>query len=280
MESSVNSIEKRESTQEENFIRQLEEMLVYGASYVDARIDGLKSSARESFINLFTEFYSVFFGIMISLIAVSFFIYGIAMGIGLAFGGKLWLGFIITGGGIFLGKLFFSKYLIFKTRKKSVKNKIKKYEEELKIQREKFGHDMSCDIKMNKELFQSEKDFLIWKTVVAKSAFLKTSHNLKQKFSEKIDVKKLTQEYPFYSTGLAAATGFVIAGGITSQNLKEVASLTASSEKSTLEEKSKDANSIKLVFATMLIAVAEDVLKETVVPFVKEQFSSVGKTSI
>jgi hypothetical protein len=39
---------------------------------------------------------------------------------------------------------------------------------------------------------------------------------------EPLDLIKLTQEYPFYSVGVAATTGFLLAGGITAQTFKDV----------------------------------------------------------
>lgn len=270
MESPIKSEEKNEPIREEPIVRQLEEMLAYGSSYVDTRIDGLKSSARETLKSFFIWSFRSFSSTMILLIAVSFIMYGVAMTLGRALGGDVWLGFILTGGVVVLGKLVFSKILLVQTRKISVKNHIKKYEQELKIQRDKFGHDMSANSQFGNGTLQSEGKFLIWKAAVARSAFLQTKDNLKQEISESIDVKEWTKKYPFYSTGVAAATGFIIAGGVTSQT---------GVEKCTLDEKTNGISLVKTAFVSMLANLTEEVLKDAVVPLVKESIHSFSHPS-
>jgi len=207
VESPINATEKAESAREAASVCQLEEMLTYGSSYLGTKVDSLKSLVKEGLIDLFTEASFVFFGMTTLLIAVSFLMYGIAMVVGGALGGELWLGFVITGGSVVLVKLFYSKLLSLRTREESVENKTNHYDKEL----------------------------------MATAAFLETSRNLRQSLSEMVDVKKWTRKHPFYSMGVSAATGFIIAGSLTS-----------------------------------LVTVAEDVLKEAVAPLVKEHLASLS----
>ncbi|MBF0104401.1 MAG: phage holin family protein [Deltaproteobacteria bacterium] len=280
MESSINPFEKIDSVREESVVCQLEEMLTYGSSYMDARIDGLKFSAKESLQGFFVAVCCSFFGVLILFIAVAFVMYGIALGLANALGGNLWLGFVLTGGIVVLGILTFSKIILVHTRKKSLKNKLTKYKEELKTQRHNWGHDMSSDSMGNHASVRSEGEFLAFKAALAKSAFHKTKNHLKHEVSEAIDVKEWTKKYPFYSTGIAAASGFIIAGGISSQTFKEPSDLKTDSAKNNSDEKTKDTSPAASVFVTMLTNLAENVLMEAVVPLVKEHIHSLSHKKI
>lgn len=77
----------------------------------------------------------------------------------------------------------------------------------------------------------------------------KATERVSRKISELVDVRWWIQKYPFYSTGAAAAAGFTLS------NVK-----TSSAE-------------IQAPIVAMFLALAEDVLKEAVVPFVQEQLS-------
>lgn len=227
----MNNVDKNQLARKESFVCQLEQMLAYGSSFVDAKVGSLEISTKNILTNFLVQISSAFFGIMLFLIAAAFFMYGIAMAIGTVLGAGLGFGFIITGGGLILGKLFFSKLVLNQKIKKS----------------------------------KNESEALIQKAAEAKSAFLKANENLKSDIAEALDITKLTQEYPYYSMGIAGAVGFVSAFSFTSQTVKETEVVKTTSEKSGL--------------TTMLTNLAENILKESVIPLVKEQFSSPSKDS-
>lgn len=83
---------------------------------------------------------------------------------------------------------------------------------------------------------------------------------LSRKASEIVDVSKWVQEYPFYSTGAAAAAGFAASGV-----------MTPGTEAPSPEHHSAN---IQDPIIAMLLVLAEDVLKDAVVPFVKEHLTT------
>jgi len=206
METPINSTEKKESAREEAGMDEFEKMFASGSSYIDTKIDGLKTYIKEYLFSLFTLLSSIFFGITILLIAISFFIYGIAIGLGEALGGRLWLGFIITGGSLLLGKLIFSKLILFKRRKNREKN---------------------------------------------------TAQNT--------GLRNWIRKYPFCSTGIVAATGFIFSARVSSPPLKETDPLKTTPKKSSSS------------FITSLVKLAKDILKESMIPIVKEHLTSIRK---
>ena len=86
------------------------------------------------------------------------------------------------------------------------------------------------------------------------------AETLARKFSELVDIKKWTREYPLYSTGAAAAAGFTLSGAIS----------PAPCQTPNLSEEPRP-EGIQSPIIAMVLALAEDILKEAVVPFVKEQ---------
>ncbi len=92
----------------------------------------------------------------------------------------------------------------------------------------------------------------------AKRRSSKKKAQLSRKVSELGDFMWWAKEYPFYSTGAAAAAGFALSGVITSND----------SQKDDVAEPQPVGLQTSII--TMLLALAEDVLKEAVVPFVKD----------
>lgn len=275
MESSVNDSGKKIPIEEASTVCQLEELLAYGSSYLNAKLGGIKSSTKQALMGLFIEVSFIFFGMMSLLIALVFLMYGIALAIGTVLGDKTWLGFIITGGTILVAKLLFSKIILAQDKKDDVKKKIKDYECELDEQRKKFGHDMRADASPSKESLKDEGEFLIWKAALAKSAFLEKGRHLKHDLSGTRGVRKLTRKYPFYSTGAAAATGFIVAGAIASkpsQKSDDLKSILSTAQAP--DGKKEHIEPIKLALVALISRLAEDVLKDVMIPIVKENLPS------
>ncbi len=82
--------------------------------------DHLKTSAKNIFMKLFVEVLYVVLGFIILVMASAFLMYGMATGLGRAFNGELWLGYLITGAlGVVLSSLLF-----FRTSRSRAKVKI------------------------------------------------------------------------------------------------------------------------------------------------------------
>lgn len=90
----------------------------------------------------------------------------------------------------------------------------------------------------------------------------KAAETLSRTISEIVDIRGWVQEYPLYSTGAAAAAGFTLSGVITSDTFK----------KSNVEEPSAGPHpaGIQASIVSMFMVLAEDVLKEAVLPLLKE----------
>lgn len=213
---------------EEPSVSQLGNLLADASSYADATLDKLKAAVKKSVLNIAAQVSFILLGMMMLLVAVSFIMYGIAQSMNQFLGDQTWLGFVITGSIVIFLKILVSKIIRTKAMKASIKsNDILKHQAEL-----------------------------------TKDALSKTAHHLKQGMSDIFDVKKWTEEYPFYATGAAAVASFVIAGGMTTADTQEtpVAKPPVPVHES--------------AFMPMLVRLAEDVLKETVIPPVKEYLAN------
>lgn len=98
--------------------------------------------------------------------------------------------------------------------------------------------------------YRAKREALIKKAEQKKSVEV-----LSQKISEVVDVRWWVQEYPFYATGAAAAAGFTVSG---------------------MKMPNTD---IQSSIIAMALALAEDVVKEAVVPFVKEHLTDTQKVT-
>lgn len=110
--------------------------------------------------------------------------------------------------------------------------------------------------------------FTIISLIAKKRSFKKKAEQkkaieiLSRKISEITNVRLWIQEYPFYSTGAAAVVGFTLSEAMISSTSKKSETLGPPSELHQVNTQ----NSI----VAMALALAEDILKEAVVPIVKE----------
>lgn len=88
----------------------------------------------------------------------------------------------------------------------------------------------------------------------------KAAEVLSRKISEVVDVRWWIQKYPFYATGAAAAAGFTVSG-------------------MDMPGKEPHLATIQDSIIAMALALAEDVVKEAVVPFVKEHLTDTQKVT-
>jgi len=123
-------------------LKQARELKEYFAYYVTARTDSVKLRLRN------TIFWMVlaalgFVTIAGFLVAASWFVLsGIAGGFGVLFGGRLWMGNIVTGVLASTGLGLGMYYAVVKRMIISRKKTIQKYEERQTRQQTKFGHNI------------------------------------------------------------------------------------------------------------------------------------------
>jgi hypothetical protein len=272
MESPINFTIKKESPPQDAFVSRIQEIVAHASSYGDAKIESFKSSAREMLLRFSAGIYSLLIGVFLTLIAVSFLMYGLSAGISQAIGVNNWLGFVITGAGLLLGNFIISRILYAYGNKKAVKKQVSQYESEMKWLYKKFGPDVNLPTDTKIPYCKNENEFMKWKASISRAAMSTSATDFKNYLSEFVDIKQWTREYPFYSTGIAAATGFFVAEQMTPRTFAEIDGLKELVEKPELQKKQNDYNhnSIKLAFVAMLASVAEDVLKSSFVPFIKE----------
>lgn len=249
---------------------QLQKILAYGSTYVDARADSFKMSAKEALLGLSVDLSFVFLGVMTLLLSLLFFMYGIALGLGQVLGERLWLGFALTGVAFLLGKVFVSKQIQTRQKKSGLKSQIGKYQAELKIQNQTLGVDMASGSDFSSLHLKNEVDFLIWKAALARSAFVEAGKNLKDDLLSAIDIRQLIKEHPFYVVGATAFAGFSVAGSITKTTKYQTDELLAVLEKIVAKKNESESVATKSDFVTMLIAVAEEALKESITPVLKD----------
>lgn len=255
---------------------QLQKILAYGSSYVDARADSFKISARKALNSFSADLSLTFLGVMTLLLSLLFLMYGIALGLGYVLGERLWLGFVLTGVVFLLGNIFLSKLMQARQKKSGLKSQIEKYQTELKIQNKTLGVDMGLDSDFSSLQVKNEADFLIWKAALARSAFLEAGKNLKDDLSSAIDIRQLIKDHPFYVAGATAFAGFAVAGSISKPPTYQIDEIRALLEKIVAKKNETESESTlsKSAFVAMLIAVAEEALKESVTPALQDYISS------
>jgi len=120
-------------------IAELREFIAY---YIAARIDALKLTARNIGIYAGLGLIGLVAGATVVVMAVALLLVGIAGAWGALFGGRMWLGDIVTGV-IFLGILAVGVLVGMKVLTGVFKTKtVLKYESRQRHQREQFGRDV------------------------------------------------------------------------------------------------------------------------------------------
>ncbi len=112
----------------------------YVGSYLRAQKDKVAYSLRRVVVGLILGIFLVLFlaGVLIAAIACLF--YGATLGIK-EWVGKEWIAFLISGGGTLLILGLFLKFGLLGRKKKGLETGLRNYEEELRHQHERFGHD-------------------------------------------------------------------------------------------------------------------------------------------
>ena len=122
--------------------RQVGEIAEYVSYYLSAKWDGVKLSLKNVGIFAVLGVVGLIAGAALVITAVVQVCSGIAQGLAVLFGGRLWLGNLVTGilllGLVAAGAYFGLSSLMGKSRKATVN----KYELRKKHERNRFGHDV------------------------------------------------------------------------------------------------------------------------------------------
>lgn len=123
-------------------VKQLHELGEYVSYYLTAKTDSAKLSLRNTV--LWLSFAAMGFAIVAGLIlfAAWFLLNGVAKGVSVLFGGRLWVGNIVTGVLLLVG-LALAMYGTVATRRITSRERVvRKYEQRQARQRAQFGRDV------------------------------------------------------------------------------------------------------------------------------------------
>ena len=124
-------------------LQQLEELRAYSTHFVSAKVDGFISSARQLLVWAVLGVVGLvaLAGLVVTTIVL--FLSGAAAGLGLLFGGRLWLGQLVVGGGL-LALLTLSILIGLRTwQRRSRQHKVQQYDERQLQQRAAFGRSVA-----------------------------------------------------------------------------------------------------------------------------------------
>jgi hypothetical protein len=123
--------------------RDLDELKEYAGLYVSAKADGVKRTVRNIGLYAALGLLGAIAGGAIVATAAGLLVVGLAEALGNLFGGRYWLGDLVTGvvvlGAVAGGAYFMMNKLTGTWRSQT----LKKYEQRKQDQRERFGHDVS-----------------------------------------------------------------------------------------------------------------------------------------
>jgi len=123
--------------------QQIEELQAYFTHFVSAKVDGFLLSGRQ--LALWTPLGITGLLALAGLIitAIVLLLGGAAAGLGLLFGGQLWLGQVVVGGGL-LSLLALSIFIGMRTwQNRSRQQKVQQYDERQLQQRTAFGRNVA-----------------------------------------------------------------------------------------------------------------------------------------
>jgi hypothetical protein len=123
--------------------RQLEELVEYARLYVSARSDAVKVRVVRLGLLAVAGFLLLLVAGSVAVTAAVISLLGIAGAIGDALDGRLWAGYLITGGGLLLSLALAVVVTLRAVRRGMQRRMSDKYERRHQQQRERFGHDVS-----------------------------------------------------------------------------------------------------------------------------------------
>jgi membrane protein implicated in regulation of membrane protease activity len=123
--------------------QQIEELRAYFTHFVSAKVDSFVLSGRQLAIwsALGVLGLTALLGLIIT--AIVLLLDGIATGLGLLFGGRLWLGQIVVGGGLLILLTLTILIGVRTWQHRSRQQKVQQYDERQLQQRAAFGHSVA-----------------------------------------------------------------------------------------------------------------------------------------
>lgn len=124
-------------------IQQLEALRAYATHFVSAKVDGFIMSARQLLVWAGLGIVGLIGLAGLVITAIVLCLNGAAAGLGLLFGGRLWLGQLVVGGGL-LVLLPLSMLLGMRTwQRRARQQKVQQYDERQLQQRNAFGRSVA-----------------------------------------------------------------------------------------------------------------------------------------
>ncbi len=124
-------------------LQQLEELRAYSTHFVSAKVDGFILSVRQLLVWMVLGIVGLIALAAVVVTAIVLFLGGTAGGLGQLFGGRLWLGQLVVGGGLLL-LLTLSILIGVRTwQRRSRQQKVQQYDERQLQQRAAFGRSVA-----------------------------------------------------------------------------------------------------------------------------------------
>lgn len=137
---------EREPSPEEAFrrlLQQLEELQAYASHFVSAKVDGLMLSARQLLVWAVLGIVGLLALAGLVVTAIVLCLGGAAGGLGSLFGGRLWLGQLVVGGGLLILLTLGILIGVRTWQRRARQQKVQQYDERQRQQRIAFGHSVA-----------------------------------------------------------------------------------------------------------------------------------------
>lgn len=118
------------------------ELREYAEHFAQAKLDTLKLAARKAGVWAVAGVLALVAACVFVVTAIVMLVSGIAHGLGVLFGNRVWLGELVTGLVIVLGLAGAIVGGMIVTDRASKKRTLKKYEQRKRNQQDRFGHDV------------------------------------------------------------------------------------------------------------------------------------------
>jgi len=137
---------EREPSPEEalrRLLQQFEELRAYATHFVSAKVDGFMLSARQLLVWAVLGIVGLIALVGVVVTSIVLFLGGAAGGLGRLFGGRLWLGQLVVGGGLLLLLTLGILIGVRTWQRRTLQQKVQQYDERQRQQRVAFGHSVA-----------------------------------------------------------------------------------------------------------------------------------------
>jgi len=123
--------------------QQIEELQAYFTHFVSAKVDGFRLSGQKLALWIALGLIGLLALAALVITAIVLLLDGAAAGLGLLFGGRLWLGQVVVGGGLLI-LLALGIFIGMRAwQHRSLQQKVQQYDERQLQQRAAFGHSVA-----------------------------------------------------------------------------------------------------------------------------------------